>query len=143
QRRASSEFWVKDGCDSIGDALPVFFSWPIFLLDLDAVRPASSQPVDDVLLVVAAEMVVGLRYVHGKIQADDVFDGALELLLQGVGSTPADEDVIWNVAVVEPMEGHGVAKAPRDDRVEKGKARLADVGRCDVPMGKGASRVPA
>jgi hypothetical protein len=48
-----------------------------------------------------------------------------------------------NVGVVEPMEGDGVSEAPRDDRVEKGKARLVDIGRGDVPMGKGASRVPA
>src|SRR5262245_63179380 len=86
-------------------------------------------------------MGLRVRYVHRKIRADDVFDGALELLLQGVGRAPADENVIRNFGVIEPMEGNGVSKAPRDDRVEKGKARLVDIGRGDVSMGKGASRV--
>ena len=79
---------------------------------------------------------------HSEIRADDAFDSFLDLLLQGLGEA-ADENVIRNVGVVEPMKGDGMTEAPRDDRIEKRKARLMDIGRGDVPVVKGTFGVPA
>jgi hypothetical protein len=110
--RKSSQLTLEDVGDCMGDAPPVFFSRPVFLLDLDAVRAASGEPVDDVPFVVAAEVLVRLRYVHCEIRADHMLDGALELLLQGGGRASADQNVIRNFGVSEPMEGDGVSKAP-------------------------------
>ena len=72
---------------------------------------ASGEPVDDVPLVVAAEPVIRLRYVHCEIRADDAFDGSLNLLLQGLAREAADENVVRNVVVVESMKGNGMTEA--------------------------------
>jgi hypothetical protein len=41
------------------------------------------------------------------------------------------------------MEGDGIGKAPRDDRVEAGETRLMNVGRGDVPAIEGAISLKA
>jgi hypothetical protein len=46
---------------------------------------------------------------------------AVDVLLQGVGRSTADEDVEGDFGVVEPMEADGIAEAPRDNRVEERK----------------------
>jgi hypothetical protein len=79
--------------DGIGDRLRIFLSRPYFLLDLDAIRSTCSEAVDDVSLVVAAELLIGLRYVHGEIRTNDTLDGFLDALFQRVGREAADEDV--------------------------------------------------
>ena len=94
-------------------------------------------------MVVAAEPLIRLRYVHCEIRADDAFDGSLDLLLQGLAREAADENVERNVVVVEPMKSDGITEAPRDYRVEKRKACLVDIGRGDVPVVKGSFGVPA
>ena len=67
-------------------------------------------------------------------------EGAPDLLLQGRGRAPADEDLV----VVEPVEGDGVREAPGDHRSEAREARLVDVGGRDVPAVEGRSvAVPA
>lgn len=97
---------------------------------------ARGEPVDNVPRVVAAELLARLRYVHCEIRTNDAFDGFLDVLLQGLAREAADENVVRNVGVVEPMKGDGMTEAPRDDRVEKRKARLVDIGRGDVPVGQ-------
>jgi hypothetical protein len=110
---------------------------------LDAIFSTSGEPVDDIPRVVTAEVLVRRCYVHCKIRADDAFNGFLHFLFQGFECKAADENVVWNIGVVEAMKGDGISEAPSDNRVEKGKACLVDIGRGDVPVVKGAVRVPA
>jgi hypothetical protein len=136
---SASELWTVDIGDRVGDVLPVARSSLRTLFDLDAVCSASGESVDDVLQAITAELLFWGRDVHRYVRAGDrAFDGSLDVLLQGVGRSAADEDVKEDFGVVEAMKGDGIGEAPRDDRIEAGKTRLVNVGGGDVPASKGA-----
>src|SRR5262249_61388320 len=91
------------------------------------------------LKAIPAELLVWRGEVHRQVRAGDrAFDGSLDVLLQGVGRSAADEDVEGDFGVVEPMESDGISEAPRDDRAEERKTCLVNVGRGDVPASKSA-----
>src|SRR5262249_44835746 len=135
---ASSELRTKDVGDRVGDVLPMPRASPSALFDLDAVCSVGGEPVDDVLQAVTAELLVWGRNVDCYVSARlRLFAGSFNLLPEGGGRSPADENVEGDFGVVEPMEGDGIGEAPRDDRVEAGETRLVNVGRGDVPASKG------
>ena len=79
------ELGVVDVGDGISDGPCIFFSRTYLLLDLHAISSASREPVYDVPLVVAAELLIRLRDMHREIRTNDTLYGFLDVLLQGVG----------------------------------------------------------
>jgi hypothetical protein len=116
------ELWPVDVGDRVGDVLPVARTSPATLFDLDAVCSAGGEPVDDVVQAITAEFLVCGRDVHYYVRAGDrAFDGSLDVLLQRVGRSPANQDVEGDFGVVEPMKGDGIREAAIDDRLEAGE----------------------
>ena len=110
------------------------------LLDLDTIRAACSETVDDVLGAIAVIPLVWRSNAHYHARAGKrTFEGHLYLLLQRFGRAAANEDMGMGLKGVEPMEGDRICEAPSDNRVEAWETSLVNVGRGDVPAVSGAS----
>ena len=126
--------------DCIGDVLPVARAGTEALLDLDAIRAACSESVDDVLGAITAIPLVWGSNAHYHARAGKrTIDGLLYLLLQRFGRAAANEDMGMSLKGVEPMEGDRICEAPSDNRVEAWETSLVNIGRGDVPAVSGAS----
>jgi hypothetical protein len=83
------------------------------LLDLDAIRAARSEAVDDLLGAITAIPLVWGSDAHCHARAGNGnIDGLLYLLLQRFGRAAANEDMGMGLGGVKSMEGDRICEAP-------------------------------
>ena len=105
---------IVDVGDGIGDVLPVARAGAETLLDLDAIRAACSETVDDVLGAITAIPLVWGSNAHGHARAGKrTIDGFLYLLLQRFGRAAANKDMGMGLRGVKSMEGDRICEAER------------------------------